>query len=86
MFDFESENDVETVCTEVENEIEMETTIKNLMDKTMWLEEQICAIEHKQDETDLLMKATVVKVVEKVVQSMMNENQSNEHTESIDKT
>ena len=38
MFDFESENDVETVCTEVENEIEMETMSKNLMDKTMWLE------------------------------------------------
>ena len=85
MFDFDSDELVEAVSTEVENERQMEVTIQNLMEKTMWLEEQMKAIENKQDETDLLMEATVAKVVGETVQSMMDESQSNKQAEPIEK-
>ena len=42
-------------------------------------------IGQKQDEMDLLMETTIVEVVKKVVQSMMDDSQSNKQTESIDK-
>ena len=85
MFDFDSDELLEAVSTEVENERQMEVTIQNLMEKTMWLEEQMKAIENKQDETDLLMEATVAKVVGETVQSMMDESQSNKQAEPIEK-
>ena len=86
MFDFDSDELVEAVSTEVENERQMEVTIQNLMEKTMWLEEQMKTIKNKQDETDLLMEATAAKVVGETVQSMMDESQqSNKQAEPIEK-